>query len=254
MARRGSATPKKKRGRPFKHTTQGLSPFTLRVRKHRQKKTLVELLRTSTTDFFCNTLPEATPTVKLGRPLLPIEKLTRRGAQTRRYRARRCVNMILLGLAAKHIGVTYTEGEREVPDLAAAERIEEEYAEAESIRRERRAARQLQLLAEHNPEGEAGLLHRPQEMLLAVKSGECIACCDETDTFTPCCGVMCARSQPPTWLCGECVARQHAVYARSPVTTQEGRPYVSGHLGARCPYCRSDGVFACGSRALWRAV
>ena len=98
---------KTKRGRPLKHTIYGLSSSTLRVHKNRQKKVLSKLLHASTEHFFCNALPEATPTVKMGRPLLPIEELTRRGAQTRRCRARRSVKMILLGLAAQHIEATY---------------------------------------------------------------------------------------------------------------------------------------------------
>ena len=120
----------------------------------------------------------------------------------------------------------------EHPD-AALTRIEAECEEAELARHERQAARLLKQLAEHIPEGEHGFVPRALEMTLAEKSGEFGLCCEETDTFSPCCGKVVSVDAPIRWLCRVCVAKMRCAYARSPETVQEGRVYDSSRWPQR---------------------
>ena len=258
MAPHASATPKKKRGRPPKANLADLSPSGLRSRKHRAKYSFLDLLRAPTADFFRDALPplpETPPAKKKGRPLLPFEKLSKRGARARRSRARSNLATALLACAAVDIETTPIEDERqdaEEPELA---RVEAERDDADLVRRERQAARLLHQLSERNPEGGRGLVHRSQEMTLAVKSGECCACFGETDTFSPCCGVAVIPGSTPSWFCSVCVGDMGAAYARAPATPNGyGPPIDSNAVGRACPCCRTPGVFGCGARALWRAV
>ena len=256
---------KQKRGRPRKENTALLTPSGKRARKHRAKKALQEMLRVPTSSFFCNApLPAAlclSPPYKRGRPLLPSESLTPRGAETRRYRARRCVRLLILYLAAEHVECAeHVDNVPAEPKATNADIEPEEAEEAEARRVEVTpcgpgwAARQLLMLAEHNPEGTRGLKRAEQTKQLVVKTGVCVFCMDPTDTFTPCCGVVIDPDLPPKWLCAPCLKMQQLVYARAPITSNEGRQYESSHLGRRCPHCRKDDVFTNGVRALWRAV
>ena len=202
-------------------------PSGKRSRKHRASKALQEMLRVPTSSFFCNApLPAAlclSPPYKRGRPLLPSESLTPRGAETRRYRARRCVRLLILYLAAEHVDNVPAE-----PKATNAD-IEPEEAEARRVEVTPRgpawAARQLLMLAEHNPEGTRGLKRAEQTQQLVVKTGVCVFCMDPTDTFTPCCGVVIDPDMPPKWLCAPCLKMQQLVYARAPITSNEGPAY-----------------------------
>ena len=82
------------------------------------------------------------------------------------------------------------------------------------------------MLQEHNPEGPRGLKRAEQTMQLEVKAGECIYCTEDTDTFTPCCGVAVNPDHAPRWLCATCLKKQQLIYARAPVTSNEGRQYM----------------------------
>ena len=140
-----------------------------------------------------------------------------------------------------------------------AEALAEECADAQRIEAERRAhvraARQLALLREHLPEGTRGLLEATRTISHEVKSGMCCGLCtEETTTIVPCCGLATNPAADPKWYCAACVAQMKLVYARDPSTSNQGRQYVSGHLGERCPYCRRDGVFSCGQKALVHVV
>ena len=126
------------------------------------------------------------------------------------------MKLLILSLAAEHIDAAPTEAEAIITDIEPAEP-----EEAEDTRVEVRrcspgwAARQLLMLAEHNPEGTRGLKRVDQTMQLKVKGGDCVICMDKTDTFTPCCGVSVHPDRPPKWLCAPCLKRQQLVYARA---------------------------------------
>jgi hypothetical protein len=255
MAKKG----KTKRGRPRKEDTALLAPSTERMRKHRRKKAIQEMLQAPMRSVFCDAcLPAAlcpSPPCKRGRPLLPSESLTPRGAETRRYRARRCINLFIISLAAAQMDAALAEAEATNANAELAEPEEAETARVEATRL--RVARHLLLLAEHNPEGIHGLkqtMRDRQTMQLDVKRGDCISCFEETSSFTPCCGVTANPEWPPMWFCEDCLKRQQLVHARDPVTSNQGRQYHSGHLGHACPHCRKVGVFSNGVRALWRAI
>ena len=245
-------TPRRGRGRPRKDGTALLAPSTLRTRKFRAKRALVDLARSSRASLFCDSpLPAAlmpfAPRRIGGRPPKPSHLLTARGAETRRYRARKSCRVLLLSLAAEVVD-DVAVGRGNLAEATMAEALAEECADAQRIEAERRAhvraARQLALLREHLPEGTRGLLEATRTISHEVKSGMCCGLCtEETTTIVPCCGLATNPAADPKWYCAACVAQMKLVYARDPSTSNQGRQYVSGHLGERCPYCRRDGQY-----------
>jgi hypothetical protein len=229
---------------PARRADTEVKPKTLRNRRSLDRKHLQQLMAAGTA------LPPGLATSlawsKLGRPRLADHEIQRpEHAEALRKR-------LYVAACAERAAVREAEAAGAMVDMAGAH---EAAAEANRLAAKKRAklARLVASLAEHNPDGCTGLLFRQRTVELPAASGECIVCCADTGTLTPCCSKL---PDKPVWLCATCVNQNALVYARARTTDgvrrDDGGPRAieCGHLGSRCPWCRVDGAFTTGARAL----
>jgi len=231
---------------PARHASTEVKVKTLRQQRWRDKSRLAKLIAAETE--IPAELRNLQPGVN-GRPRLSdIEIMAPDHAAAHRKRAS------LASLAHARTLVAQADAVSGMIQLAEAANVECEKAERRAAKIRARLAKLEKSLSECNSEGITGLLLKQMAHTVPKGTrGNCVVCYDDTYTLTPCC-----TNQPDRliWLCADCVNQAALVYARLPTTDgfrrDDGgpRPINSAHLGSRCPWCKLDGAFTNGARAL----